>query len=56
MVMSAKDVISYFGEDKWEEFWTGWQRDNPDWRTWINEADAERALNEKYDPSAKVSK
>jgi hypothetical protein len=25
-------VISYFGEEDWKEFWTQWQKDNPDWQ------------------------
>jgi len=51
--MSAKDVISAFGDDVWENFWEHWQRDNPDWETWIDRADAEMALAEKFDAEAK---
>lgn len=35
-IISAKDVISVFGQDKWEVFWSQWQKDNPNWETWIN--------------------
>jgi|GEM_PF-760706 len=34
-IMSARDVISVFGEDKWSAFWSEWQKDNPDWETRI---------------------
>ena len=34
--LTAKDIISYFGADKWDTFWTQWQQDNPDWETWID--------------------
>ena len=34
--ITAKDIISYFGADKWDAFWTQWQQDNPDWETWID--------------------
>ena len=27
--ITAKDVISCFGADKWDSFWTQWQKDNP---------------------------
>ena len=45
--LSAKDVISAFGEEKWEEFWTEWQRDNPDWESRLDKAAVERALAER---------
>lgn len=34
--ITAKGIISYFGTDKWDTFWTQWQQDNPDWETWID--------------------
>jgi len=40
----AKDVISYFGEEDWKEFWTQWQKDNPDWDTWLDRDMAEQEL------------
>lgn len=43
-VISAKDVILTFGQDKWESFWAQWQKDNPDWETWLNKDAVERAL------------
>ncbi|MCL1851517.1 MAG: hypothetical protein FWF88_00590 [Peptococcaceae bacterium] len=43
---SAKDVISTFGQDKWDAFWTQWQKDNPDWETWLDKAAVEDALAE----------
>ena len=43
-LMSAKDVISVFGEDKWDAFWTQWQKDNPDWGTRLDKAAVEEAL------------
>ena len=45
-LISAYDVISVFGEDKWDEFWTEWQRDNPDWDTWMDKAAVEKVLAE----------
>ena len=41
-LISAKDIISYFG--KWDEFWAQWQKDNPDWETWLDKAAVEKAL------------
>jgi hypothetical protein len=35
-IISAKDVILTFGQDKWESFWAQWQKENPDWETWLN--------------------
>jgi len=46
-IMSAKDVISVFGEDKWGDFWTQWQRDDPDWETRIDKDVVEKVLAEK---------
>jgi len=43
-IFSAMDVISVFGEDKWDAFWTQWQKDNPDWETRLNKAEVEKAL------------
>ena len=43
-LISAKDVISYFGEDKWDDFWSKWQEDNPDWETRLDKAAVEKAL------------
>ena len=43
-IMSAKDIISAFGEDKWNDFWTQWQKDNPDWETRIDKTAVEKAL------------
>ena len=46
-IISAKDVISFFGNDEWDTFWTQWQRDNPRWETWINREAVERALSQE---------
>ena len=43
-LISAKDVISVFGKDKWEAFWNDWQKQNPDWETWLDREAVERAL------------
>ncbi|MCL1789320.1 MAG: hypothetical protein FWG33_03100 [Oscillospiraceae bacterium] len=45
-LISVYDIISVFGEDKWDEFWTDWQRDNPDWDTWMDKAAVEKVLAE----------
>ena len=42
--ITAKDVISTFGQDKWDEFWTQWQKDNPKWETWLDKAEVEAEL------------
>ena len=34
--ITAKDIISTFGQDKWDDFWTEWKSDNPDWESWID--------------------
>jgi len=39
--MTAKDVISSFGQDKWDTFWTQWQKNNPNWETWLDKAAVE---------------
>ena len=44
--ISAYDIISTFGEDRWESFWGDWQRDNPDWESRIDKAEVERVLDE----------
>jgi len=46
-LISAKDVISAFGEDKWDAFWADWQEDNPDWETWLDKSAVEMVLAEK---------
>ena len=43
---NLKDIISAFGKDKWDTFWTQWQKDNPKWETWIDKSVVERALSE----------
>ena len=45
--ISAKDIISAFGEDKWDSFWTQWQKDNPKWETWLDKNEVEKILSEK---------
>ena len=42
--ISAKDIISAFGEDKWDSFWTQWQKDNPKWETWLDRSEVDKAL------------
>jgi len=43
-LISAKDVISAFGEDKWDTFWAQWQKDNPKWEARIDKKSVEKAL------------
>ena len=43
-IISAKDVISAFGEDKWNTFWADWQKDNPNWETRLDKSAVEKAL------------
>jgi len=43
-LISAKDVISAFGEDKWDAFWTDWQKTNPGWESRFDMAEVEKAL------------
>jgi len=43
-LMSARDVISAFGQEKWDEFWVQWQKDNPKWETWIDKDAVQSAL------------
>ena len=45
-IISAKDIISTFGDDKWDIFWSDWQRSNPDWDTWIDRSAVEEVLRE----------
>ena len=42
--ISARDVISAFGEEKWDVFWAQWQKENPDWKTRLDENAVKRAL------------
>ncbi|MCL2072236.1 MAG: hypothetical protein FWH07_08445 [Oscillospiraceae bacterium] len=44
--ITAKDIISTFGKDKWDTFWADWQRSNPDWESRLDVAAVERALAE----------
>ena len=41
---TAKDVISVFGQDKWDAFWSQWQKDNPGWESRLDKAAVEKAL------------
>ena len=43
-IISAKDVISVFGQDKWDAFWAQWQKDNPGWESRLDKAAVEKAL------------
>jgi len=43
-IISAKDIISVFGQDKWDAFWAQWQKDNPDWESRLDKAAVEKAL------------
>ena len=42
--ISAKDIISVFGKDKWDDFWIQWQKDNPNWETWLDKTEVEKEL------------
>jgi hypothetical protein len=42
--ITAKDIISALGEDKWDSFWTQWQKDNPNWETWLDKETVENEL------------
>ena len=44
--ITAKDVISTFGKNKWDIFWDQWQKDNPDWETRLDKTEVEKALAE----------
>jgi len=44
--ITAKDIISEFGKEKWDEFWTQWQKDNPGWEKRLDKAAVEKALAE----------
>jgi len=41
--ISAKDMISAFGQDKWEEFWNQWKQDNPEYLALLDQAEVEAA-------------
>ncbi len=43
-IISAKDVISTFGQEKWNDFWSQWQKDNPGWETKLGKMSVEKAL------------
>lgn len=34
--LSAKDIISNFGQEKWDSYWEQWKVENPEWETWID--------------------
>ncbi|MCL2088339.1 MAG: hypothetical protein FWH14_02535 [Oscillospiraceae bacterium] len=40
---TAQDIITEFGTDKWDAFYTDWRRDNPDWETRLTGDSLERA-------------
>ena len=46
-IISARDVIMVFGKEKWDAFWTQWQKDNPDWETRLEKAEVKKALAEE---------
>lgn len=35
--MTAKSIISAFGQDKWDTYWNQWKVDNPNWESWIDQ-------------------
>ncbi|MCL2088338.1 MAG: hypothetical protein FWH14_02530 [Oscillospiraceae bacterium] len=41
--ITAQDIITEFGTDKWDAFYTDWRRDNPDWETRLTGDSLERA-------------
>lgn len=43
-IISAMDIIRFFGEDKWDTFWTKWKADHPNWETQLNAEAVQKAL------------
>lgn len=43
-IISAMDIIRFFGEDKWDAFWTEWKAEHPDWETRLNAQAVQSAL------------
>lgn len=46
--MTAKDIISTFGQDKWDIYWNQWKADNSNWETWIDKEMLKKAQVEQY--------
>jgi hypothetical protein len=46
-LISAYDIISEFGDEAWDAFWTKWQKDNPDWEERIDKSAVEKVLGER---------
>lgn len=44
-IISVMNIIRFFGEDKWDAFWTKWQAEHPDWETRLNKEAVESAWN-----------
>ena len=42
--ITAQKIISLFGQEKWDTFWTQWKAENPSWQTWIDTKTVEEAL------------
>jgi len=45
--ISAYEIIRTFGQDKWDSFWTWWQKENPGWESRIDKKAVDKALAQK---------
>ena len=41
--MTAKDLISSFGQDQWDIYWNQWKSDNSNWESWIDKETLKKA-------------
>jgi hypothetical protein len=53
-LISAYDVISTFGDNVWDTFWTQWQQENSDWETRINKSAVEKILNTRQHTAKRI--
>ena len=49
MSFTLKNVLSEL--NVWDDFWVQWQKDNPEWETWLDKAEVEAALLKIEEPS-----
>jgi len=45
--ISAYEIIRTFGQDKWDSFWTWWQKENPGWESRIDKKAVDKVLAQK---------
>jgi len=43
-ILSARDIVLTFGQDKWDSFWTWWQKENPGWESRIDKKAVDKVL------------